>query len=487
MEFLSLTEVIAEQVCNGCEKSVPQIKKRYMGKKYCPTCYVRIFKKYLCPSCGSFARLPKNDDQAICNECIKKQPCIRCNLTNKPIGKLTEYGVVCNSCSIYFRAIERCERCDTPSQKLTRISRFKDDLRVCPKCATRDYETCPACHKYRLLESDENGAKICNKCNTNENKPCLSCNTMIAAGCGDLCDDCYWRGNLWKKYNQNINLFESSFLKKQYENYTHWLADQVGAKKAALYLNKHTHFFIRTEMLWGDSLPDVDQLLRLLRTSGLRKFELVMQWLDEIHDIRVISANKKDCSENDQSRALIESLPQSSLAFDIVSVYKQKLDEKMRQGKTSTRSVRLAIKPAVALMLSIDQKEQLLPDLKLIKAYLTEHSGQAAALTGFINFLNDQYDTNIDYISIKKSNFIKDVGKKKLENELIEMMHSDQRVDVLTWVKKGLQFFHGMSYQQIWGIKAEMVAEVQDGYHILYDNQHYWLPKNIDPFFKENE
>ncbi len=175
------------------------------------------------------------------------------------------------------------------------------------------------------------------------------------------------------------------------------------------------------------------------------------------------------------------------MAFDIVSVYKQKLDEKIRQGKTSTRSVRLAIKPAVALMLLIDQKEQRLPDLKLIKAYLTEHSGQAAALTGFINFLNDQYDTNIDYISIKKSNFIKDVGKKKLENELIEMMHSDQRVDVLTWVKKGLQFFHGMSYQQIWGIKAEMVAEVQDGYHILYDNQHYWLPKNIDPFFKENE
>ncbi|MEG0693968.1 MAG: hypothetical protein RR444_12965, partial [Oscillospiraceae bacterium] len=144
----------------------------------------------------------------------------------------------------------------------------------------------------------------------------------------------------------------------------------------------YTYFFIRTEMLWGDSLPDVDQLLQLLRTSGLRKFGLVMQWLDEIHEIRVISANKKDCSENDQSRALIESLPQSSLAFDIVSVYKQKLDEKIRQGKTSTRSVRLAIKPAVALMLLIDQKEQRLPDLKLIKAYLTEHSGQAAALTG---------------------------------------------------------------------------------------------------------
>ena len=473
-----MTEVIAEQVCNGCEKSVPQIKKRYMGKKYCSTCYVRIFKKCLCPSCGLFARLPKHDDQAICNECIKKQPCIRCNLTNKPIGKLTEYGVVCNSCSIYFRAIERCERCDTPSQKLTRISRFKDDLRVCPKCATRDYETCPYCQKYRLLEFNENGAKICKKCNTNEKKPCLTCNTIIAAGCGDLCDDCYWCGNLGKKYNQNINLFESSFLKKQYGNYTHWLADQVGAKKAALYLNKHTHFFIRTEILWMESLPDVDQLLRLLRTSGLRKFELVMQWLDEIHDIRVISANKKDCSESDQSRTLIESLPQPSLAFDIVSAYKQKLDEKMRQGKTSTRSVRLAIKPAVALMLSIDQKEQLLPDLKLIKAYLTEYSGQAAALTGFINFLNDQYDTDIDYISIKKSSFIKEVSKKKLEQELLEIISLDQDIDVIAWIKKGLIFFHGMSYKNSLKINLDMITEAQDGYNVLYNKQIYWLPKH---------
>ena len=300
---------------------------------------------------------------------------------------------------------------------------------------------------------------------------------MIAAGCGDLCDDCYWRGNLGKKYNQNINLFESSFLKKQYGNYTHWLANQVGAKKAALYLNKHTHFFIRSEILWVDSLPDVDQLLRLLRTSGLRKFELVMQWLDEIHDIRVISANKKDSSESDQSRTLIESLPQPSLAFDIVSAYKQKLDEKMRQGKTSTRSVRLAIKPAVALMLSIDQKEQLLPDLKLIKAYLAEYSGQAAALTGFINFLNDQYDTDIDYISIKKSSFIKEVSKKKLEQELLQMMSLDQEIDVVAWVKKGLQFFHNIGYQNTLKIQKEMIIQESDGFNVLFNGKTYWLPK----------
>ena len=102
---------------------------------------------------------------------------------------------------------------------------------------------------------------------------------MISAGCGDLCDDCYWIKNLWSKFHQNIYLFESSFLKKQYENYVHWLATSVGEHQAALYLNKHTHFFIKTEVLWTDTIPDADQLLQILRASGLRKFELVVQWL----------------------------------------------------------------------------------------------------------------------------------------------------------------------------------------------------------------
>lgn len=479
-----MTEFRIEQICNGCEKPVTQIKKRYKGQKYCSTCYARIFKKSLCPECGASARLPKNNDQAICNECIKKQPCIRCNLLNKPIGKLTEYGVVCNSCSVYFREIERCERCNVQSQKLTKISRFNDDLRVCPKCSTRDYETCPSCHKHRLLESDENGKKLCKKCRTQPDKPCLECKTLISAGCADLCDHCYWRKNLWAKFNQNIHLFESSFLKKQYENYVHWLADSVGEHQAALYLNKHTHFFIKTEVLWTDDIPDADQLLKILRASGLRKFELAVKWLDHIHGIKISSIHKSECSEIDQTSRLIEQLSRPSLAFDIVFAYKQKLDEKMHKGKTSTRSVRLAIKPAVALMLSIQDK-QTLPNLEKIKAYLSKYPGQAAALTGFINFLNDQYKTNIDYISLRNSKFIKEASKHKLEKELISMINHNTGFDVLAWVKKGLQFFHRMSYQDSLKIKIEMIVEIKDGYNISFNNQNYWLPQNIDPFFEK--
>lgn len=78
---------------------------------------------------------------------------------------------------------------------------------------------------------------------------------MIAAGCADLCDDCYWHQNLWNKFDQNQKVFESSYLKQQYENYTGWLEKKVGSHKAALYINKHTHFFMKTEIDWNQSVP----------------------------------------------------------------------------------------------------------------------------------------------------------------------------------------------------------------------------------------
>jgi hypothetical protein len=66
---------------------------------------------------------------------------------------------------------------------------------------------------------------------------------VIAAGCSDLCANCYWHKNLRNKFDQNQKAFESSYLKQQYENYTDWLEKKVGAHKAALYINKHIHFF----------------------------------------------------------------------------------------------------------------------------------------------------------------------------------------------------------------------------------------------------
>jgi len=303
---------------------------------------------------------------------------------------------------------------------------------------------------------------------------------MIAAGCADLCDDCYWHQNLWNKFDQNQKVFESSDLKQQYENYIGWLEKKVGSHKAALYINKHTHFFMKTEIDWNQSVPTPKQLLVRLRSSGLRKFELVMQWLKEVHDIQIDMDIKKSCSERDQMEKLVQSIFQPSLAYGVVLEYKNKLEEKIKRGETSIRSARLAVKPAVALMLSMGQESTQLPNLEHIKAYLADYSGQAAALTGFINFLNENYGASIDYLKLKKSDFLKTKQKKKLEMELIALTQTDLRDSefILSWVRSGLRYFHQLPYIDALKIKTEMITEIEDGFTVVFNGQSYWLPKN---------
>ncbi|MFG4592117.1 transposase, partial [Acinetobacter baumannii] len=283
----------------------------------------------------------------------------------------------------------------------------------------------------------------------------------------------------WNKFDQNQKVFESSDLKQQYENYIGWLEKKVGSHKAALYINKHTHFFIKTEIDWNQSVPTPKQLLVRLRSSGLRKFELVMQWLEEVHDIRIDMDNKKSCSERDQMEKLVQRILQPSLAYDVVLEYKNKLEEKIKRGETSIRSARLAVKPAVALMLSMEGESAQLPNLEHVKAYLAEYSGQAAALTGFINFLNENYGASIDYLKLKKSDFLKTKQKKKLEMELIALTQTDLNDSelILSWVRNGLRYFHQLPYIDALKIKTEMITEIEDGFTVVLNGQYYWLPK----------
>jgi len=168
------------------------------------------------------------------------------------------------------------------------------------------------------------------------------------------------------------------------------------------------------------------------------------------------------------------------LAYDVVLEYKNKLEEKIKRGDTSIRSARLAVKPAVALMLSIEQEDIQLPNLEHIKAYLSDYSGQAAALTGFINFLNENYGTSIDYLTLKKSEFLNVKRKLKLENKIAELTHTNlaNSNDMVSWVRSGLRYFHQLPYVDAVKVKAEMVREVDDGYEIELKGQSYWLPKN---------
>ena len=71
--------------------------------------------------------------------------------------------------------------------------------------------------------------------------------------------------SLWEKARRNIKALQSQHLQAQYEQYLLWLEDKVGANKAALYVNKHTHFLSKPKNYGLIQFPPTEQLLAVLK------------------------------------------------------------------------------------------------------------------------------------------------------------------------------------------------------------------------------
>ncbi|RZH25213.1 hypothetical protein EXD98_18265 [Acinetobacter pittii] len=460
--------------CDECGDAVEKIHRRYKQRNYCHKCYVRFFKKRDCPSCGKSSRLHKADNLAVCQQCETNRPCIRCQRIDYFIGRITEQGPVCNSCSVYFREFQACERCGVASQRLSRISRFEDNLRVCPKCATRDYQTCKSCRRYRLVKQDIlSGKMLCKKCLSCPPVQCLTCQQQIPAGYGKYCESCSWRRILGNRIKELIQTLVNPSLKGYFKEYMNWLDHELGPHKAALLIRKHIQFFEKTNDLWRGQIPDYDLLLLRLRASGLRKYELPIRWLVTVHHLHIDTQAKGQCSEFDQLKKLANSCSDSLFSDYILQNYYHFLRNKIDLGKTSIRSARLAMKPASALMLLVSQSRLDLPTMWHVKYYLFKSPGQAAAIVGFLNFLNKNYDTNLDTSWVSEEKMTKKINMKKLEKKLLAlMMCPKEYFSEKNWIALGLKYFHNLDkfvYNQI--------DCVGDGFNIYIDNNIYWIPK----------
>ncbi len=170
--------------------------------------------------------------------------------------------------------------------------------------------------------------------------------------------------------------------------------------------------------------------------------------------------------------------PETSSSAQILQEYYEVLMNRVYNGKTSIRSARLAMKPAAALMIQISKSRFKLPRLWHIKHYLSEHPGQAAALTGFLIFLNQNYGTHLDFSFTKNSSFLKTVRNKKLEKEIIKLiMIAESSFDLLLWTRLCLRFFHKLDVANAKQIQLNMVNEVEDGLVVSFRNESFWIPK----------
>lgn len=470
--------------CDGCGRKVSSIKRAYRGKRYCAACYKRIFKRAMCQECGNFARLPMNKPKAICRECERKRPCVRCGRSGRPISKVTVYGNVCNSCALYFNEPKPCEQCGKMSLRLTKVSRLQLDVRVCEQCATQDYSSCPACNRHRLLYKAPDGRKLCKKCLTLGEVDCPECGQTMPAGRGSQCQQCYLKSLLKKRVEIDMAAFTKPIMAKHFEAFGEWLGGHAGYHNAVHSIHRYLNFFKEIEKRWGD-IPAYEELVTHFGPQGLRRVLRVKRWMESCGLIYLDEGSKLWESESRQIDVLLRQLPGDGSAQRLLKGYFEKLQERLATGRTSLRSVRLALAPAVALLHEANVQNHIPPNQNVLDRFLSKKPGQRAAISGFVGYLRKSCGIDIVLPSAHDKKMLK-LQRRRLEKDMLEQLggNFDEKTPE-RWLVGALAYFHGLPLSTARKVKEEALRRLDDGSFIVcWEGKEYWLP-NMGDALKE--
>lgn len=303
----------------------------------------------------------------------------------------------------------------------------------------------------------------------------------MPAGRGNKCEACYWKALLKKRLVVSLEAFESRIHRETFERFGRWLELRLGTKKAALTLNKHLPFLKEIQDSF-DNIPEYRELAERFSVAGLRKHLLVVNFFEEAYRKSVSSKEKSEMLEKER----IERLLSIELAKEIreaLDGYKSFLDKKLYSGKTSLRSIRLALIPAVRLLERASSKR--LPRNEDLTSYLKDVPGQKAAISGFINYLNREKGLSLSLEKREKRG--KPGARKELEKKVLrflckETLNKPQKEALKTLA---VQYFHGVDALQAKAVARKGVLKRHEsrGCSVFYMRRNYWLPDDLSKCF----
>lgn len=472
--------------CDECGCLGKKIHRLHKSRRFCSTCYARLFKRRICAGCGNYARFHIDEAHDLCRQCISTAPCVRCARTGRPIGMITEYGPACSTCAHYFTQPEPCEQCATLSTRLSTVLKGEERLRCCPRCAREDAATCPDCRRHRFLVLSEDGRMRCKLCSSLGKTHCVTCNQEMPAGKGKECDECGWKRHFEQRAYVYRERFEHESVRERFTEFCEWLKENMDIHKAALKLKSYIPFFLYLD---GQPLgvPAYGALLEHFQADGLRRMQTPMLWLKEQYDVQADEVLREEHSDKRRIAELIASVPPGRGAGALAG-YHTYLMSKQQVGGTTIRSIRLALRAAKGVL----QEESALfgawPSQRSVTLYLTRTPGQKAAVQGFIGYLNRTYELNLKCEVNERA--VSRARIQQLETNLRTMYSSGVEGDALLrqWIKCALMLLHGMSSVNkktlsfsSWEIKG------QAGFNVVMNDQVYWVPAPQAPLNWLNE
>lgn len=453
--------------CSICGKA--QVTRKFQEEYYCANCYAQWFKKNICKRCGQLKRIHREGE--LCLECEKLTDCVRCGKTagTFEIGMISRYGAVCSSCTRYFREEIECSECG----KMTR-DRYRSPVTnesVCLQCYRRyTFATCKNCHRYRKVYNQEK--QLCKKCDEKLLSTCPKCKGEMPSGYGNVCPDCARRSLLFNMIRLNGHILRNKAVKTAYEKFIFWYMRKCGISVALQKGADFMWFFIDCDEIW-QQIPDYAELVTHFKPNGLRANLTVLRWLLDTNQIIVDEALKDDLAELERIQALFNKLKKS---VPCIASYYQKLQRLCDEGKTSLKSVRLALQPAIDLISTNEVTDY--PTQDQLNQYLVKKSGQTAAITGFINHLRSEYHRELE-IDRKLIQKIKTRQlKKHCSQRLVELYKKFELTDneQMELVYVVLYSLHSIEVKQP---KQDRILLLDGVAYYRSEDKDYFLPHDI--------
>lgn len=293
---------------------------------------------------------------------------------------------------------------------------------------------------------------------------------------GKRCQDCYWLQRVLHEADLNDYLLKSNETKKSYADFVEWLVTYKGSMVATLKHNKFIYFFIRCDEIW-QKIPSYESLVQEFKPNGLREHLTVLRWLIITEQINIDSTTKAQVAEQERIINLLAKFDDRIPCC--INEYHEHLEKKLLEGRTSLKSVRLALQPAVGLCMKYEVKGLNTPTQEHIDGYLMVKHGQYSALYGFVTFLNKTYDLVLVCNKPNKDDLLK-ANRNEIEKQMINFVRENpvpSKANESEWLQLGMMYFHGVK------ISMKLVKNLQN--HLTtkggmvalnYEGKEYFLP-----------
>ncbi|MGP5104758.1 hypothetical protein ACTXJH_12545 [Psychrobacter celer] len=296
----------------------------------------------------------------------------------------------------------------------------------------------------------------------------------MPAGFGQRCWDCYWSERLQREVEVNLYLFKSDKIKAAYKDFINWFIDRTCNQKVAMEHLKFTTFFETCDEVWHE-IPSYNSLVQEFKPEGLRHHLTVLRWLIDTEQVIVNLDIKNEVAEKERILNLLNKL---EVLPEPIETYYEFLNEKLALKKTSLKSIRLALQPAIGIYVELSIERHQKPSQEQLDAYLRLKQGQYNAIYGFISFLNKNHKLQLVCLKPNKDE-LKKFKKKELERKIIEISGKPKPLspkDEIRWLQLAMAYFHQVNIN-LNVIKTLTVQPCNEKMSkVLFNSKEYWIP-----------